>query len=184
MAGIVHETTFDKFFSNRESLIHQFRKGDITKKEFIESQYAFIMRLNLKPFVHKIDSFEKGIYNYQYYNIMAKYCKMKSHDRKILEKHPEMSREFREKTAHYYHKKDETVLKLLRHLNYVNIEAYFIKAKSESLNNKLFEIVLKDYDNIILHSINAGVLEELRREGVFAEGVRKSRIDKYVNERY
>lgn len=88
MAIPIQETTFDKFFSNRESLIYQFKKGDITKKEFIEEHYAFIMRLNLKAF-------------------------------------------------------DE-----------------------------------------VLHSISSGVLEELRREAVFSEGLRKSMIDKYVNERY
>lgn len=184
MAKGIHETTFDKFFNNRESLIYQFRKGDITKKEFIEAHYEFIMRLNLKPFVHRIDSYEKGIYNYQYYNVLAKYCSMKSKDPKIIEKHPEIIREFQDKTNYYYRKKDETILKLLRFLDYKNVESYYIKAQSNILNGRLFEIVLKDYDQVVLHSINKGVLEELKAENVFSDVRKKSIIDQYINERY
>ena len=184
MANRVHETTFDKFFSNRNALIYLFKKGDISKKEFIEEQHAFIVRLGLKPFVHRIDSFEKGIYNYQYYNVMAKYAHMKSKESKIVEKHPDVAERYKNKTAYYYRKKDETVLKLLRFIDYQNVEAYFIKVKSVALKDRLFEIVLKDYDNTILHSINNGVREELKRENVFSEIPQKSIIEKYVNERY
>ncbi len=184
MVNRVHETTFDKFFSNRDALIDLFKKGDINKKEFIEEQYDFIVRLDLKPFVHRIDSFEKGIYNYQYYNVMAKYAHMKSKENKIIEKHPEVAERYRNKTAHFYRKKDETVLKLLRFLDYENVEAYYIKVKSLALKDRLFEIVLKDYDNTILHSINPGVREELIRENVFSLIPKKSIIEKYVNERY
>lgn len=180
----VQETTFDKFFSNRASLIHQFKKGDISKKEYIEEQYAFIIRLNLKPFIYRIDSFEKGLYNYQYYNVKAKYSSMKSKDKKIIEKHPDVVRKYTEDMQYFYRKKDETILKLLRYLDYYNVEAYFIKAKSTALNGRLFEIVLKDYDDTVLHSINTGVLNELREEGVFLEERKKSIIDQYVNERY
>ncbi len=180
----VHETTFDRFFANREALIYLFKKGDINKKEFIEEQYAFIIRLDLKPFVRRIDSFEKGIYNYQYYNIMAKYCSMKSKEDKIIEKHPEAAEEYRKKSIYLYRKKDENTLKLLRFLDYQNVDAYYIKVKSNFLKDRLFEIVLKDYDNTILHSINPGVLEELKRENVFIDKPQKSIIEKYVNERY
>ncbi|MCG8483505.1 MAG: hypothetical protein MJA31_09370 [Clostridia bacterium] len=184
MVKKVQETTFDKFFSNRESLIYQFKKGDISKKEFIEEHYAFIIRLNLKPFIYRIDSFEKGLYNYQYYNVKAKYSSMKSKDKKIIEKHPDMVRKYTDDMRYFYKKKDETILKLLRYLDYYNVEAYFIKAKSSVLNGRLFEIVLKDYDNTVLHSINPGVLNELREEGAFLEEIKKSIIDRYVNERY
>lgn len=184
MVKKLQETTFDKFFSNRETLIYQFRKGDISKKEFIEEQYAFIIRLNLKPFKYRIDSFEKGIYNYQYYNVKAKYSSMKSKDKKIIDKHPELVKKYIDDKWYFYKKKDESILKLLRYLDYYNVEAYFIKVKSDVLEGRLFEIVLKDYDNTVLHSINPGVLNELREECVFIEEKKKSIIDQYVNERY
>ena len=85
----VRKTTFDRFFEERDSLIYQFTKGDISKKEFIEEHYFFIMRLNLKPF-KKIDSFEKGLYNYQYFNAVAKYYRLRAKDKKLAEKHPEL----------------------------------------------------------------------------------------------
>ena len=56
------KTAFDFFFENRDALNYQYTKGDISKKEYIEEHYYYIMQMKLKPF-QKIDSFEKGIYN-------------------------------------------------------------------------------------------------------------------------
>lgn len=183
MAVGIKKTTFDEFFDNRDALIYKYQKGDLTKKEFIEEHYYFITRLNLKPF-QRIDSFEKGIYNYQYYNAVAKYNTLRVRDKKLIEKHPDVVREIENKIKYNYHKKDESVIKLLRYLDYENVEAYYIKSKSEYLNNKLIEIVLWDYDDVILHTINTGIVEELKREGVF-EDIRKcSKIDNYVNKKY
>ncbi|PAB60664.1 DUF6648 family protein [Anaeromicrobium sediminis] len=178
------DNVFKQFFENREYLIAQFKKGDLTKREFIEEHFYFIQRLNLKPFKYRIDSFEKGLYNYQYYNMLAKYNYMKSKDKKIIEKHPTMAQEFRRKANHFYMQKDKSTLKLLRYLEFENVEAYYIKVKSKELDGKLFEIVLKDYDNVILHSISPWLADELRNEWVFEDKKKKSLIDKYINERY
>ncbi len=183
MPAHVRKTTFDEFFERRNALIYLYQKGDLSKKEFIEEHYFYIMKLHLKPF-QRIDSFEKGIYNYQYFNAIAKYNQMQSRDKKLQEKHPELVREIEEKTRHSYRKKDEAILKLLRFLNYENVEAYFIKAKSEFLDNRLIEIVLSDYEDTILHTISPRVLDELRDEGVMREERRRSRIDNYVNRKY
>jgi len=179
----IRKTTFDQFFEEREALIYKFTKGDISKKEFIEEHYFFIMRLHLKPF-KIIDSFEKGIYNYQYHNAIAKYNKLRAGDKKLLEKHPELVKEILEKVKNSYRNKDDAIIRLLRFLKYENMEAYFIKAKSEYLDNKLFEMILYDYEGVILHSINRGLLEELKREGVFQDVRKKSKIDEYVNKKY
>ena len=179
----IRKTTFDVFFEEREALIYKFTKGDISKKEFVEEHYSFIMRMKLKPF-KIIDSFEKGIYNYQYYNAIAKYNKLCAKDRKLLEKHPELVKEIRENINVAYREKDSSTLKLLRFLDYQNVEAYFIKSKSDFLDNKLFEIILHDYEGVILHSISRGLLAELRREGVFEDVRKKSKIDEYVNNKY
>lgn len=179
-----HENVFDKFFTHRDYLIIQFTNGDISKREFIEMHYDFIQSMQLKPFKNGIDSFEKGVYNYQYYNMLAKYCYMKAKDRRLIEKHPKVARDFYEKGNYYYYQKDKSTLKLLEHLGFENVEAYFIKANSKSLKNKLYEIVLKDYDSIILHSKSKYMLKRLREERVFKEGIRKSLIDGYINTKY
>lgn len=183
MAFEIRKTTFDQFFEEREALIFKYKKGDLTKKEFIEEHYYYIVKLNLKPF-QKIDSFEKGIYNYQYFNSIAKYNTLRQRDKKLIEKHPEIIREIEEKVTYNYKKKDETILKLLRHLDYRNVESYYVKSKSDYLNNKLIEIVLEEYEGVILHTINSGIIEELKNEGVFSDVRKKSRIDDYVNKKY
>ncbi|QZY53736.1 DUF6648 family protein [Crassaminicella profunda] len=184
MSYKIKESVFDQFFNNREALIQQFKKGDITKKEFIEEHYYFIQRLNLKPFKYRIDSFEKGIYNYQYYNMLAKYSYMKSKDSKLQQKHPQLVNKLQRDANYYYSKKDKTTLKLLEYLDFTNVEAYYIKVKSKGLKDKLFEIVLMDYDHFILHSVSSWLRDRLMEEGVFIEEKRKSLIDQYINEKY
>lgn len=184
MSYRMQENVFDKFFNNREGLIRQFKKGDITKREFIEEHYNFIQRLDLRPFKNGINSFEKGIYNYQYYNMLAKYNYMKSKDKKLQQKHPQLANKLRRDSNYYYRQKDKTTLKLLEHLEFCNVEAYFVKVKSKVLKDKLFEIVLLDYDNFILHSVSDWLLERLKEEDVFIDEKRKSIIDKYINEKY
>lgn len=180
----MEKTVFDKFSENRESLIHQFKKGDISKKEFIEEHYFFIQRLNLKPFKYGIDSFEKGLYNYQYYNMLAKYSYMKAKDVKLQRKHPKMVGKFLEETQYFYRQKNRATLKTLEYLEFKNMEAYYIKAKSPMLDNKLVEIILGDYEGIVLHSVSKSLVERLRDEGVFTEIKKRSIIDKYINEKY
>ena len=180
----IKESVFDKFFKNRESLIRQFKKGDISKKEFIEEHYNFIQRLHLKPFKYRIDSFEKGLYNYQYYNMLAKYSYMKSKDSKLQSKHPNLVLQLQKDAQYFYSQKDKSTIRLLEFLEFKNVEAYYIKVQSSTLKDKLFEIVLKDYDNVIFHSISNWMVERLREEGVFIDARKKSIIDKYINEKY
>lgn len=179
----IRKTTFDLFFEEREALIFKYKKGDMTKREFIEEHYHYIIRMGLKPF-QKIDSFEKGIYNYQYHNAIAKYNQLRMRDKKLMEKHPELVRELESKVNHHYRKKDEAIRKLLRYLDYEQVEAYYIKAKSDFLDYRLIEIILHDYEGVILHTINPGIVEELTEEGVFHPVRKRSRIDDYVNKKY
>lgn len=179
----VQENVFDEFFKHRESLIRQFKKGDISKREFLEEHYSFIQQLNLKPF-QRIDSFQKGLYNYQYFNMLAKYCYMKSKDSRLQQKHPRIAEKLCEDSNYYYYQKDRSTIKLLEFLNFENVEAYFIKVKSPGLKDKLFEIVLNDYENVIFHSKRTWLLERLKEEGVFLEGKKRSVIDNYINEKY
>lgn len=171
---------FEKFHFNRKSLIDMYNKGDLTKEEFIEQNHACIIWLNIKPF-KKIDNLKKGIYNYQYYNAMAKYYQKRAHD---LPKSHAGKSDFFDLAEYYYSKKDDSTFRLLKHLDYQNMEAYYVKSSSPTLSNKLFEIVIHDDEDIILHSVNQGILNALKYENVFSDETRKSLIDTYINRRY
>jgi hypothetical protein len=174
---------FETFFDNRSSLIVQFKNGDITKKEFLEYNFDFVQKMNVKPFL-KVDSYEKGMYNYQYYNVLAKYYTMLAKDVKKTKKHQKYYPYYLNKGNNYYHEKDRATLNLLRYLEFQNVEAYFIKVQSRFLQDKLYEIVLLDYKEAIFHSKAIWLLDVLKEEGVFKEGKKVSLIDEYINEKY
>lgn len=171
---------FDQFLKRRQCLIEQYSKGDLSKDEFIEENYACINALDIKPF-EKIDNVKKAIYNYQYYNVLAKYYQKLAHN---TGKKNEWRSNFSELSNHYYSKKDRVTEKLVKLLDFQNIEAYFVKVKSPNLKNRLFEIVLKDHDDVILHSTSQNLLNILIYENVFSHTERKSLIDSYINQKY
>lgn len=177
---------FEAFFKNRSSLIIQFREGEITKKQFLENNYDLVRKMNLKPFL-RIDSYEMGMYNYQYYNVLAKYFTMLANDIKNDNNQRRQQRYYNyyfNKGNNYYHEKDKAALDLLEFLEFKGIEAYFIKMESKSLNGKLYEIVLLDYEEAIFHSKSTWLIGKLREQGVFQEVQKVSIIDAYINETY
>lgn len=183
MAYYKRSGIFDTFFEHRNSLIIQFKNGDISKREFLEGNFDFVQDMNVRPF-SKIDSFEKGMYNYQYYNVLAKYYTMLAKDIKRAGKHNKYYVYYLNQGNKYYNEKDKATLQLLRFLNFKNVEAYFIRVESRFLRNKLYEIVLKDYQYAIFHSKSLWLLDILKDEDVFIEGIKTSLIDEYINETY
>ncbi|MCX7711349.1 MAG: hypothetical protein N2484_16030 [Clostridia bacterium] len=171
---------FEQFLKNRQNLIDHYMKGDLSKEEFIEENYRCIHALDIKPF-QKIDNVKKAIYNYQYYNVMAKYYQKRAHD---LSKRHESRQDFLEQANYYYSKKDRVTETLLKLMDFTGIEAYFVKVKSPNLKKRLFEIVLTDYDDIILHSTSEVIRNMLIHENVFQNEERKSLIDGYINQKY
>ncbi len=161
----------DKYFKYRQNLIEQYLKGDMSKSEYLTANIDAVLSLKSEPF-KKIDSVKKGLFNYQYFNAIAKDIKMNS-----------LNLNKNEQADYYYNKKDQATLKVIELLNYKGILAYPIYVRSKALKNKLFEIVLKDY-NMILHSTSELILKRLREEYVFCEEIRKSLIDNYINQKY
>ncbi len=159
-----------KYFKYRQSLIDQYVKGDMTKSEYLSKNLDAVLELNIKPFKN-VDNVEKALFNYQYYNAMAKYEKMNCEPNN------------KEYINYYYSKKDKATLSILKLIEYENVVSYIIKVNSKYLKNSLCEIVLNDY-NMILHSANKVIIENLKREGVFLPEVRKSVIDGYINQKY
>lgn len=168
-----------KYFRYRQSLIDQYVKGDMSKREYLQMNYDAVVNSDIKPFKN-IDTIEKALYNYQYYNALAKQMKSISTEYGM---EYEMKKDYIEKSDYYYYRKDKATQIILRMLDYKSVEAYFVKVKSKALKGKLFEIILKEYD-MILHSTSDLVLKGLREEGVFFEESRQSLIDTYVNHRY
>ncbi len=183
MAYNKKRSIFDTFFNNRDSLIVQFKNGDISKREFLQLNFDFVQNMGVKPF-DRIDSFQKGMYNYQYFNTLAKYYSMLGVDIKREGKHYKYFKDYLNKAHYFYNEKDKSTLKLLRFLEFKNTEAYFIKVESERLKDKLYEIVLTDYEYAIFHSKSRWLLKILRDENVFIEGKKRSLIDEYINEKY
>jgi hypothetical protein len=172
---------FDCFLQNRKNLIDLYNKGDLTKDEFIEENFYSVKSLRIKPF-SKIDNLKKAIFNYQYFNVMAKYYQKKAH---ILNKKSYEAREdFLNISKDYYDKKDRVTLRLLNLIDYNNTTAYFVRVKSSKLKKKLFEIVIEDDDLIVLHSKNKKVLNTLKEEKIFVDEVRTSLTDNYINQKY
>lgn len=169
----------EKYFKYRQSLIDQYVKGDMTKREYLQANYDAVVYNDIKPFKN-MDTVLKGLFNYQYYNARAKEKKQAStiHDIDYYEK-----TEYLNSCDYFYSKKDKATMTVLKLLDYKGVEAYFVKVHSKELNGKLFEIILADY-NMILHSTNELILNNLKEEGVFGEGSRMSVIDGYINQRY
>lgn len=189
---------FERFLKHRQSLLLQYKMGDLTKNEFIEENFNTIERLGIKPF-SRVDNIKKAIYNYQYYNVLAKFYYRQSRD------YPPGSKQRRyllSQSESCYYEKDKVTMSLLKLLDYKNIEAYFVKVKSKRLKNKLFEIVIYDpdalmeintlsipfggpeADNVILHSKNKTILKRLREEKVFRDEKKRSVTDSYINQKY
>jgi hypothetical protein len=157
--------------------------GEIDKTKFLELNYNFMIDNKVKPF-SMIDSFEKGMFNYQFYNVMAKYNMMIVKEIKTSGKNIDFYAKYLDDVKSYYDEKDKTIFRLLRFLKYNNVEAYFVSMESAALNGKLYEIVLKNYEFAVLHSCSEWMLSVLRKENVFLEQIQKSVIDYYVNKTY
>ena len=158
-----------KYFKLRQALIDQYIRGDMTKSEYLSRNLDAVMGLNIRPF-KIIDTVDKGLFNYQYYNALAKDAVSYAgrHDGEA---------------ALYYKEKDRATVSILRLIEYKNVTAYFIRVRSKYLKGKIFEIVLNDY-NAIMHSKNAFILANLQKAGVFTDGTHTSLIDGYINQKY
>lgn len=161
----------------------QYGNGDLTKREFLEQNFELVRRTNLKPFL-RVDTYEKGLFNYQYYNVLAKYYTMLAKEIRNSKKHRKYYNYYLNKGNNYYHEKDKAALALLKLIEFKGVEAYFVEMDSKSLRDKLFEIVLLDYEEAIFHSKAQWLLDILREEKVFIEEKKVSLIDDYINETY
>ena len=91
-----------KYFRYRQNLIDQYVKGDMTKREYLERNYEAVVYGDIGPF-QNVDTIEKALYNYQYYNALAKQMKSISTSKGM---EYELKLEYLERSEGYYSKKD------------------------------------------------------------------------------
>lgn len=168
-----------RYFDYRQALIDQYVKGDLTKKEYLNRNLDAVLALKDEPFKN-VDTVDKGLFNYQFFNALAKDASMEAK----RYRYKEYADIYEEQMNYYYDKKDGATMRILQLLNYCGVRAYFIKVRSRELKHKLFEIVLDDREGMILHSTSDVILKRLREENCFSEGEKKSLIDYYINHKY
>lgn len=167
----------------RHALIRAYERGDLSKKEFLQSNLKDLDNSNIRPFLI-IDRLEKGIFNYQYFNALAKRYRMEARKvRRNRKGHREYSRclSLAEK---YYGKKDKTILEILEFVDYENLSAYHVHCQDKKLQDRLFEIVFLNYPEYILHSKSDAIYEKLCEHRVFMREKKQSKIDSYINDPY
>lgn len=172
-----------KFDSRRKQTIDLLTEGSIDKNEFLDLNYDYIRNLDLKPY-SQIQNILEGIYNYQYYNILAKRSNNQANKYLHNPKKKKLYTRLINDRENYYCLKDYTTRSIIKLINYKNIQSYYIKLSSKRLTGKIFEIVLLDYDKLILHSKDESILKELKDHQVFDDNLKFSKINEYVNRSY
>lgn len=183
MKAVRKKDNFDAFIAHRSFLIKSYSNGEITKREFLKKNYEYFISGNAKPFI-KIDLYEKGMYNYQYFNGLAKYYKMMAREVRNTKKHSKYYNYYLNLGQKYYEEKDNSVIDILKLIDFKNVECYFINCDSKGLEGELFEIVLNDKKEAIFHSKSEDILKLCKENNVFYPDKRDSLISEYINEKY
>ena len=188
---------FEKFLKHRQSLLLQYKMGDMTKHEFIQANFDYINKLDIKPF-SRIDNIKKALYNYHYYNVNAKYWQWLARDPRT---NPRGKDALIRRSLDCYYQKDRATLALLRLIDF-NAEAYYVKVRSHKLKDKLIEIVVKDDDilleidpfnhlnifsdnnYLILHTRSEIIANILRENRILKDSKQRSLTDDYINQKY
>lgn len=172
-----------EFLALRDALIDALEVGEIDKTAFVQGFYEAIVEKQLKP-VRRIetDPFMLGIYNYQYYNTMAKHAMQEADATRFRDS--AISRRFYDEALDAYASKERSLSHMLELLGDEVIEAYPLLLDSEMLSGNLFEIVLVNRRRAIFHAQDPRLKNRLIRRGAFSETPRKSCIHNYVNEKY
>lgn len=179
----IREDWFQHFIERRSSLIESYELGEIDKKEFLKKNIQDLHNRNLRPFLI-IDRIEKAIFNYQYYNAMAKHYLILAKEIKYNKRKNKQYCNFLSLADKHYHLKDQTILDALEFSEYKNINAYFIRCNSKDLENSLYEIVFKKENHVIFHSKSKKILQRLREKSLLDDDLKVSLIESYINDKY
>lgn len=168
------------FIQKRNELIMGLENLEYEKEEFLEKNLKIITSHQMSPFL-EINSLEEGLYNYHYYNSLAKkYCQLARNSR--LDKRGQKKRkEDENKRNNYYSEKDKVISKILDLVEAHQLKAYFVKCYSKRLSGNLIEIVVEDVDYAVFHSLSPEIQKKLEDKGCFVYREYESIIDSYIN---
>lgn len=169
----------EKFIELRNKYISLLEENKISKYEFNLKNHEIFKVINLRPF-KVLDSFDKALYNYNYYNSKAKMELENFKNYKSLKNEKKAKIANNNKLNNYYHK-DEAIKIMIELEKPEFINAYYIDIYSKALNSKIFEIVFFNKDKIILHTQNEEIKEKLIELNCFDFKKRKSLISSYIN---
>lgn len=169
----------EEFVIARANLIDLLDKNKLSKLTFNEKNNELFDNLQLKPF-SKLDTFNKALFNYNYYNTKAKIALAMCNKYKEQKKINKSKREENLK-LNCYSEKDKATYAMVDLEDKEFLEAYYINLNSKNLAKSIFEINFKNREKVILHSKNNDIKDLLIKKGVFIEEIRDSLIDTYVN---
>lgn len=99
-------------------------------------------------------------------------------------KDPFVAVEHRKLSDKLYANKEKVTYKLICFLEFKDMVTYKVKADSKKLKNTIVEIVLKNYEKAILHTLDARTIKALKDKGMLSDKLEVSRIDSYINSKY
>lgn len=167
------------FIRLRSEYIDLLDQKKISKIEFNERNNKLFTELNLRPF-SKLDTFEKALFNYNFYNTKAKLALFNANRHREQNRDKKYKKEMNLK-LNCYDEKDKATLAMIKLEDPTKIEAYHINLHSKNLGSSIFEVNFIDRDKVILHSKNEDIKQLLLDIGAFDQEIRSSLIDSYVN---
>lgn len=171
------------FIAERNRLIDALESGSLNKAAYLEAQDAALTALSAVPRRHgALISFEEGLFNYQYYNMLAKRERVLCKDEEF--RNPAQSRRHRQEADRWYALKDRETVRLLEWLGYQEVRAYYIETPARYLKGRLIEIVAYTRHRAVFHTADEAILNRLVRAGVFQEGLQPSVIRSYIEADY
>ncbi|MFM1524645.1 MULTISPECIES: DUF6648 family protein [Helcococcus] len=169
----------NKFIKLRNKYIDLLNLKKINKSEFNHNNNEIFSKINLRPFT-VLDSFNKALYNYNYYNTKAK---LALEEFKLYRNSKNLKKAKLAENAklNNYYLKDQAIIAMIELEESSKIEAYYVIMHSKNLKDQIFEIYFKEREKVILHTKNEIVKKLLISKRCFKEDIRQSLIDSYIN---
>ena len=168
------------FIEERNQVIQGLENSEYDKEKFLEKNLKIVNTHHMSPFL-EIKTLEQGLYNYHYYNCLAKkYCQL-ARNCKNNKKGLKRRREEENRRNNYYYEKDKVISRILDLVEGHRLKAYYIKCYSRRLKGSLIEIVIEDVDYAVFHSLNPNIVRKLEKKGIVVESEQESIIDEYIN---
>lgn len=168
-----------RFIELRNKYIDLLDSKLISKSEFNHMNNEIFSKINLRPF-SVLDSFEKALYNYNYYNSKAKIC-LEEYNRHKNSGNERKATLANNNKVNNYNLKDKAIIAMIKYEDSCNIKAYNIFVNSISLDEKIFEIYFINKERIILHTLNEDIKNILIKLNCFDDTKRESLISSYIN---